>query len=411
VSSYEPVSLLIIVAAAVLGPTLADLIRRPRVPGVVMEIALGILVGPQVLGWASRDVVVDTFASVGLCFLLFLAGYEIDLRRIRGTPMRLAGVTWALSLALALVLAGALAAQGFVIDGYLVGLALTTTALGTLLPIVADAGLSGTKFGSLLLAVGTVGEFGPLLAVTLFFSGRETALAAAVLAGFAALTIGTAAIAMRVRPPRFMELLRRTLHSSSQLPVRLSVLLLVGLITAAGELGLDTLLGAFAAGLIVRMASSGPEAETVRIKLDAIGYGFVIPIFFVVTGIGFDLDALTSSPGAFAKLPLILLLFLLVRGVPTLLVYRRELPPRARTSLALMSSTALPMVVVITNIGLDAGEMRSGTAAALVGAAMLSVFVFPAAALVGLTREEAEAEDALAGTGPFPEAASGVAER
>ena len=96
-SSYEPVSLLIIVAAAVLGPTLADLIRRPRVPGVVMEIALGILVGPQVLGWASRDVVVDTFASVGLCFLLFLAGYEIDLRRVRGTPMRLAGVTWALS--------------------------------------------------------------------------------------------------------------------------------------------------------------------------------------------------------------------------------------------------------------------------------------------------------------------------
>jgi Kef-type K+ transport system membrane component KefB len=208
-----------------------------------------------------------------------------------------------------------------------------------------------------------------------------------------------------------MELLRRTLHSSSQLPVRLSVLLLVGLITAAGELGLDTLLGAFAAGLIVRMASSGPEAETVRIKLDAIGYGFVIPIFFVVTGIGFDLDALTSSPGAFAKLPLILLLFLLVRGVPTLIVYRRELAPRARASLALMSSTALPMVVVITNIGLDAGEMRSGTAAALVGAAMLSVFVFPAAALVGLTREEAEAEDALAGTGPFPEAASGVAER
>jgi Kef-type K+ transport system membrane component KefB len=348
---------------------------------VVVEIGLGIVAGPQVLALAESGPIVGVLANLGLCFLLFLAGYEIDVQRIRGRPLKLAGIGWLISLALGLGVGATLHATGATLSTLLIGLALTTTALGALLPILKDHGLLETRFGTFVMGAGTVGEFGPIVAIALLFGGHNPLESGILLAAFVIVAVLATVLSMRIRTPRLLRLLRETMHSSGQLAVRVSVLLLVALLLIASKMSLDVLLGAFAAGLIVRLVSAGDDAKPVTAKLEAIGFGFLIPVFFVSTGLTFDLDALLESPATLLKLPVILGLFLLVRGVPALL-YRRDLGRRELATLALFSATALPLVVVITHIGLSTGHMRSDNAAALVGAGMLSVFLFP---LIGLS--------------------------
>ncbi|MFM8236264.1 MAG: cation:proton antiporter, partial [Actinomycetota bacterium] len=250
-ASADTITLIALVA--VVAPLLAAL-ARGRVPGVVLEIALGIVVGPQVLGLATVTPIVEALGSIGLSFLFFMAGFEMDLARIRGLPLRRAGIGWAVSLLLGLAIATAAVADGLAVSVVLIGLALTTTAIGTLVPILADADELSTPFGAHLLAIGAVGEFLPLTAVTLLATEGSTAGTALVLALFVLLAIGAAAAALRPRPPRLGRLLAAGLHTSSQLPVRVIVLLVIGLVFVASHLGLDALLGAFAAGLVVRLA-------------------------------------------------------------------------------------------------------------------------------------------------------------
>ena len=370
-------ALALIAAVAVVAPVLADLLRRFRIPGVVIEIGLGILIGPQVLKWAHTDDVVDAFAALGLSFLMFLAGYEIDLVRIRGRPLSKAMTGFAVSLALAGAFSFVMVSTGFALNTLVIGLALTTTALGTLLPMVRDADILNTPFGSHVLAIGTVGEFGPIVMIALLLTGDNPLGSAVLLVVFIVVAVAAALLATRPQPPRFVRLMQANLHSSSQLPVRVSVLLIVVLVWIASALGLDVLLGAFASGVVVRLLSAGPDGEVVREKLDAIGFGFLVPIFFIVSGMNFDLHALTSSPSTLLRLPLFLLMFLVVRGVPALVFYRRQLDWAQRLPLAMFSATALPLVVVITGIGVDTGRMRPSNAAALVGAGMLSVLIYP----------------------------------
>jgi Kef-type K+ transport system membrane component KefB len=373
-------SLAVIACVAVVAPVLADLLKRARIPGVVIEIGLGIIVGPQLLALAEPDTVVDAFANLGLAFLMFLAGYEIDLDRIKGRPIMLATVGWLLSLGLAFAIAVVLVAEGFALSALIVGLVLTTTALGTLLPMLRDAGVLETPFGTFMLGIGTLGEFGPIVAIALLLSSDSPAHTTVLLIVFVGLAVGAALLAMRPQPPRVVALLRKNLHSSAQLPIRVSVLFIVVLVWVASELSLDVLLGAFAAGVVVRLFSSGSDSETIRVKLEAIGFGFLIPIFFIVSGMEFDLDALTSDPTTLLRVPVFLALFLVVRGVPALLLYRRDVPHSDLVPLALFSATALPLVVVITNLGVESGRMTTANAAALVGAAMLSVLILPTVA-------------------------------
>jgi Kef-type K+ transport system membrane component KefB len=377
VSSSDLASLAVIAAVAVTAPLLTELLRRFRIPGVVLEIALGILIGPQVLALAHVDDVVDALSSLGLSFLMFLAGYEIEPDRIRGRPLSRAAFGWGISLGLAFVAAAVMVFEGFALSTLLIGLALTTTALGTLLPMLRDADALETTFGGYILAIGTVGEFGPIIAIALLLTTDNPLSTAVLLAVFVAIAVGAVVLAARPRKPGLVELLGKNLHSSAQLPVRISVLMIVALVWVASELGLDVLLGAFTAGIVVRLFSAGKDAETIRVKLEAIGFGFLIPIFFVVSGMKFDLDALTSKPVTMLRVPLFLAMFLVVRGLPALLLYRRDLPKSDRIPLALFSATALPLVVVITGIGLDTGRMKPENAAALVGAAMLSVLIYP----------------------------------
>ena len=375
--STDIATLALIAACAVLAPVLADLLRRFRIPGVVIEIGLGILIGPQVLNWARTNDVVDAFASLGLSFLMFLAGYEIDLVRIKGRPLTKAVSGFGVSLVLAGLFSFVMVSTGFALNTLVIGLALTTTALGTLLPMVRDADVLNTPFGSYILAIGTVGEFGPIVMIALLLTGDNPFGSAVLLVVFVVVAVAAALLATRPQPPRIVRLLQSNLHSSSQLPVRVSVLLIIVLVWVASALGLDVLLGAFASGVVVRLFSAGPDGEIVREKLDAIGFGFLVPIFFIVSGMNFDIDALTDSTSTLLRVPLFLGLFLVVRGVPALLLYRKQLDWAQRLPLALFSATALPLIVVITSIGVDSGRMRPANAAALVGAGMLSVLIYP----------------------------------
>lgn len=394
-------SLVFIALAAVAAPVLAELLKRAHVPTVVLEIGLGILIGPQVLGLAENTDIIDSFGNLGLCFLMFLAGYELDLDRVRGRPLARAGLGWLVSLGLAFAFAGLLFLEGVTIGVLLVGLALTTTALGTLQPMLRDAGTLGTRFGTFVVAIGSVGEFAPVVAIALLLTGDSPLHTAVLLVVFVAVAVAAATAAARPRPPRLVRVLTDNLHTSAQLPVRVAVLLVVLLVWIASELSLDVLLGAFAAGIVVRLFSAGEYAPVVRVKLEAIGFGFLVPIFFITSGMGFDLDALLDDHSSVLRLPLFLVGFLVVRGVPALLLYRRDVEPTERVPLALFSATALPLVVVITSIGLDTGRMLAANAAALVGAGMLSVLLYPLLGFALLRRAEARA-GARAGAGDEP---------
>lgn len=375
--TFDLKALALIGGLAVLAPLLADLPSRIRLPVIVAEIGLGILFGPQVLDVVQTDDLIDFLSQLGLAFLFFLAGLEIDYAVIRGRPLRLAGWAWASSVALALALGLAFEEAGSINWGF-GSLALTTTALGVLLPILRDSGDLRTPFGRLASAYGVVGEFGPIVAIAIVLEGSSHRLARVVLL---AVFLGVAAlaglIALRARPPRVVRLVEQTMQSSAQLAVRLCVGILLALVFVAGEFGLDILLGAFAAGMIVGLVARGEPAEPVRAKIEGMGFGFFIPLFFVVTGINFDLDALLGSTKALIELPVFALLLLVVRGLPAALLARRELPRPELAPLALMTATGLPLIVAITSIGTDQGLMHSDTAAALVGAGMLSVFLYP----------------------------------
>jgi Kef-type K+ transport system membrane component KefB len=381
-------TLVLIGVVAVAAPILSELTGKLAVPDVVIEILLGIIIGPAVLAIAHPDSVVTAFSDMGLSYLMFLAGFELDLARIRGRSLELAGIGWALSLGLAFLVALVLVTIGTVLDAVVVGLALTTTALGTLLPILRDAGLLEGPFGSRMMAIGSVGEFGPIVAVAILLDHRDPIQTALLLVLFVAVAVATTLLAARPHPPKIIRLLHRHLQSSAQLPVRVAVLFIFSLVYLAFRLGLDVLLGAFAAGIVIRLFVRGADSGIVKDKLEAIGFGFLVPIFFIVSGMNFHLSALVSSPGALLRVPLFLVLFLLVRGTPALLLYRRDLPRQQLAPLALFSGTALPLVVVITTIGVAEGRMRPVNAAALVGAGMLSVLLYPmiARALLGRAR-------------------------
>jgi Kef-type K+ transport system membrane component KefB len=379
-------TLVLVAAIAVLAPILAEFSGKLGVPALVIEITLGVVVGPDVLKLAHTGSVVSGFSDMGLAFLMFLAGYELDLMRIRGRPLRLATVSWVSSAAVAVAFSLAVVATGLEHDPVVFGLTLTTTALGTVLPLLRDAGAFETEFGRHVMAAGTIGEFGPIVAVSVFLAQRHPAITILLLVVFLAIAVAAALLATRTQQPRVVAMLGRHLHSSSQLPVRVSVLLIFLLIYLAFTLGLDVLLGAVAAGIVVRLVTEGDDSQVIRGKLEAIGFGFLIPIFFVVSGVTFDLHSLFHNPSAALRIPLYLLLLLVVRGAPSLFVYRKLLPKREQVSLALFSVTGLPLIVVIAEIGVAADKMTHENAAALIAAGVLSVLIFPVVGLRLLPR-------------------------
>ncbi len=363
-------SLLLILTIAALVPFLCEWIPKIKLPIVVLEITLGILIGPQVLKLASVGPTIQVLSNFGLAFLFFLAGFEIDFAAIRGRPLVIAGLGWVVSFVICLGLGFALQVAGVIDSGLVVGAALTTTALGTLMPILRDAGELKTRLGAYTVASGAMGEFGPILLITLALSGHgEHGGSLGLMIVFVVIILGGVLIALKYRPPNIILVLQQKMHTSAQLPVRLAVLVLASLVILARNFGLDSILGALAAGVLVALASPGKEGEELRHKLEGIGFGFFAPIFFVCTGLRYDLRALISSKMALLQLPMFLVMFFVVRGVPALLA-RRELDPRSQVALGLLSATQLPLVVAIVEIGVKSHAIGAETAASLIGAGM-----------------------------------------
>ncbi|WP_157250964.1 cation:proton antiporter [Nonomuraea typhae] len=388
---------LVIVLAAVLSPIVADAAGRfVRAPNVVLEILLGVVCGPVLLGWIKVDGLIDAISQFGLSMLMFMAGYEIEFARIKGRPIRLAIYGWFASLALALLVA--LATNGFTLAAQVIGLALCTTALGTILPMVRDAGALPTPFGSRVLGIGALGEFGPIVAMAFVFSEDARWHTLTVIGLFTVIAIVAAVMAARPRHPLLARLVDSTMGSSGQLAVRIVMFVLVAMIAMANAFGLDVLLGAFAAGIVIRLAvASGPDDEehVISAKLDAIGFGFLIPFFFVVSGAKLDLKALFTDPHSLLLIPVFLVALLLVRGLPTYLLHRRdpELRPRESKALALFAAAGLPLIVVITNTGVEEGAISTAHAAAMVTAGVLSVMIYPLVALRLYRSANRECED------------------
>jgi Kef-type K+ transport system membrane component KefB len=351
---------------------------------VVLEIAAGIVVGPSVLGWVEIDQTIAVMSTLGLAFLLFLAGLEIDFSRLRGRVLTLTATGFALSFAIALVVGLGLQAAGLVDAPLLVAIALVATSLGVLIPVLKDAGESTSTLGQLVIAAGSIADFGAIILLSIFFTGEGGTGATLLLIGS---LLGLAVVVLlAVRgADRSMRIRADLLHlqdTTAQIRVRGAMVLLVGFAATAQSLGLEAILGAFAAGAILTLLDAD-EVMThpqFRRKLEAIGFGFFIPVFFVTTGVRYDLDALLASASTVVMVPVFLAALLAVRGLPALL-YRRLLGPRQAVIAGLLQSTSLPFIVAATAIGLDLGVIDAATSAALIAAGLLSVVIFPATGL------------------------------
>lgn len=369
-------SLLAVAVVALVAPLVLGLLPRLRVPQVVLLLAGGILIGPQVLGLGS-PAEVALLAEVGLGFVFLLAGYEVDLRLFGQDAGRRAIVAWLVSVALAVGVVGVLALMGVVRAYVPVALGLTTTALGTLLPVLRERDMLGGRLGRYLLAAGAVGELFPIVAIAVFLGTQNRFVALASLTAVAVLAVGLSFVPRVMRPGgRLASVIEGGQHETTQIVLRGTVLLLILLIAVTDRFHLDAVLGAFLAGVVLRRWA-GPSAPALEFKLDAVGYGFFVPVFFVYSGMGLDIRSIADAP---LRVLLFFALMLAVRGLPALLVYHRVLSLRERTQTALITATALPLLVALAEIGLRNGTMLRENAAALVGAGVLTVLVLPAIA-------------------------------
>jgi Kef-type K+ transport system membrane component KefB len=383
-------SLVLVLAVSSVAAILSRLHHRLVLPTVVVEIVLGIVIGAEVLDIAQVDAYLEFLANIGLVFLFFFAGLEVVEKRVPRRELVRGTQGWAISIGIGLVVGALLAQAGLDAEGWLLGVAFATTALGTLVPILADAGLLPTPLGTAVLGTGVAGEFWPIVVISVFLTGVYGAFAEVLLLlGFGALVALAAVTALRARPPRVLRILQETVHTTGQAAVRLSVFVLAALVLLANDVGFDFVLGAFAAGLVVGLALDAPEGEAVRMRLEGIGFGFLIPIYFVVTGMTFDLDSLLTATGL-ALAALFLAVLFVVRGVSSMLWFR-ELGAQRTLGLAFFGATGLPLIVAIVDIGTDRGAIDTDIGASLIGAGMISVLVFP---LLGT---------AIVGRGPRPE--------
>ena len=393
----EFVNLLGVLAIAVVAPVLLGLAPRLRVPAVVLEIVLGVVVGPSVLGWLEADLAVEVVALLGLAMLLFLAGLEIDVRSLRGPLLGVAIVGYVVSVAVGWLAGAALQAVGWVDDPLLLAVAVSATSLGLVVAVLKDAAALQSRLGQTVVAASSVADFAAVLLLSLVFStsGGGTGERLLLLGLFVLLVVTVAAVVgVSSRSMRLGDVVVRLQDSTAEIRVRAAMLLLITFVVLAERLGLESILGAFIAGAMVglldRDATSHPQF---RVKLEAVGYGFLIPVFFVSSGLRLDVSGLVSSAEAIARVPVFVVVLLLARGLPALL-YLRTFGTRRTAAAALLQATSLPFLVAATQIGVLTGRLDGTTAAGLVCAGLVSVLVFPAVAVSLGVADPAQADPA-----------------
>jgi Kef-type K+ transport system membrane component KefB len=388
-------NLLIVVAVGFAAPLALGFFPSVRLPSVVLEIVAGIVVGPALLGWVSVDEPVRVFSTVGLAYLLFLAGLEVDFARLRGRVLHLALVGFVVSLAIAIVVGLLLKSGGFASQPLFIAIVLSATSLGVLVPVLKDVGEIESTFGQLIVASATIADFATVILLSLFFSREagSTASKVILLGGLFVVAVLVALLVAGVeRSRRLGEVLRRLQDTTAQIRIRAAFVLLIGLVALATNLGLEVILGAFIAGAIISLvdrdrAMTHPDF---RRKLEAAGFGIFVPVFFVTTGVRYDLDALTASASTVMHVPIFLAALVAARGLPALL-YRPVIPRERLPVAVLMQATSLPFIVAATAVGLALHVVSPANAAALIAAGLLSVVIFPAASLVLLRRGQRRA--------------------
>ena len=387
-------ALFVIGFIAVLAPLLARLPTLIRTPVVVLELVLGILVGPSGAGWVTSGGAIEFLGEFGLIFLFFQAGFEFEFNqgKIGTAPLRVGAIAWLVSLGLTGVFIGSLYIVGLVRTPLLVGLVLPTTSFGILIPILRQSGDLASDFGRYVLGAAAIGELGPIILVSVALSREHDYLHQTLLSMvFLATAIEAIFFARSLRSERLSRMIARAMGDSSVLPVRISILILLGFISLANKFGMEMVLGAYTAGMMIAMLT---KVEILQYRLTSIGSGFLIPLFFITTGVEFDLPALVTSPANLFRFILFCAGFLLIR-VPPVFLYTRVLPERDLLPLALFSSTTLPLVVAMTYLGVRTGDMLPENASALVGAAVISVTVFPTLAILLRSKSEEARPDGV----------------
>ena len=382
--------LLIVAVVAFAAPLLLGLSPARRLPSVVLEIVAGIIIGPSGFGWVKVDVPTSILSLLGLAFLLFLSGLEVELDRLKGRILLVVGASFLLSFGLALLVGYGLSTGSLVKSPLLVAIILCATSLGVVSPVLKDAGESESNFGQLVIAGATIAEFGSIILLSLFFSREATSTGTKLflLGSFVLLAIVFALVVLGLeRSMQFAPVLLKLQDTTAQIRVRGAFVLLVAFVALAQRLGLEVILGAFLAGVILRVVDQDRMMThpQFRQKLEAIGFGVFIPIFFVVTGIQFDLSALFASASTIALLPIFLVALLIVHGVPAML-YRPRVGNRRFVVAGLLQSVSLPFIVAASQIGMELGLLSRTTGAALITAGLLSVVLFPILALTLLRR-------------------------
>jgi Kef-type K+ transport system membrane component KefB len=372
-----------------IAPLLIGFTPRLRLPAVVLEIVIGIVLGPSVLGWVSIDLPVQILSLIGLAFLLFLSGLEIDPRRLHGRLLRVALLGYVVTLALGVPIGLGADAAGWVGSPVLLVIALSATSLGLVVPVLKDAGQSDGEVGQTTIVAATVADFSAIVLLSLLFSASDGGPGSrlVLIAVFALLVAAAGVVVGRVGMSRRLgDVLLRLQDTTAEIRVRFAVVLLIAFTALAERFGLESILGAFLAGVVVSVVDRDSTSHPFfRAKLEAVGFGFVIPVFFVSSGIKLDLQGLLDSPAALLRVPVFLVALLVMRGIPALL-YVRALGRRRSLAAALLQATSLPFIVAATQIGVELGNLSAVTAAAIVSAGLLSVLIFPAVAL-GLLRE------------------------
>ena len=387
-------NLLIVVAVGLLAPLGLGFFPRLRLPAIGLEIVLGIVVGPSGLGWVKPDLPVSILALVGLAFLLFLSGLEVDVARIRGGILKLTGIGFALSFAIAIILGLCLEAGGFVKSPLFVAIVLVSTSLGVIVPVLKDSDNINSSFGQPVIAAASIAEFGAIILLSLFFSGMGSTSTAGtlILLGLFALVVALVGVAIAglEHSISLSRVLQRLQDTTDQIRVRAAFVLLIGFTALADEVGLETILGAFAAGALLSLIDRDKMMNhpQFRLKLEAVGFGVFIPVFFVTSGLRFDLNALFASPSTVARVPLFLLALYLARGLPAI-VYVRLLGRSRAVIAGVLQATSLTVIVAAMQIGLQLGVVTRASAAGLIAAGLLSVVISPTLGLMLLRRTRA----------------------
>ena len=399
------VSLLCIVAVSFAAPLISWSVPRRLLPETVLLIAGGVLIGPSGLGIAHEGQDIAFLKELGVAFLFLMAGYEIDVNELRGTGGRHAMIAWGGSLVLAFATVAAVGVTGGPLsaNGVAIAIAMTSTAIGTILPILRERDLLPTAVGAAILNHGAVGEVGPVILMALLLGSRSAWQSLVILLAFLTITLLIVRFTDRVQRAgrRLVEAIHLGGSTTAQTTIRVTILLLVGLCTLAEVFELDVVLGAFAAGFILRYAVPDGDRQLEE-KLDGLAYGFFVPLFFVTSGMAIELELTASSLiylGAF------LVLLVLTRGLPVwvaaLLERRRDgsraYSVRQSLQIAVYSTTALPIIVAVTQVAVSADAMSASFASTLVLAGAVSVLVMPALGLaLSSDDDHAPAVEALA---------------